>query len=330
MQHHRDPLPNELFDLGTMAWGGEGLAHGAPIDDSPAFDHMMMTDMPNQPLPYLSSLNAITQKHNAEIKAVLPRTLTQNHGARNRLRDFLTLYNENLMSYFVDKDKISPTITAAEHIFRKYGRALQLQDTQKDLVLDTNISSAIQEIESELSSPTINESQDTTSNTLPLGGELDKLLFKLRKVMDIYKTYAVQMMKAEEVLKARCEFLEKLSGRISILTSLPETDSYADLLTANQRYLEDMFQKTNIKEAYDEMISTYKKMIICREVINASVPSTSVNGAPLCSVCLTEGVTQACVPCGHTFCQSCTSQRTPFACYVCRKPITQLMKLFFS
>jgi hypothetical protein len=316
-----------------MPWGGEGLAQGAPLDDTPAQVDMLLTDMNGQPLPYLSSLNAITQKHTSEIKSVLPRALTQNHGARNRLRDFLALYNENLMSYFVDKEKISPTITAAEHIFRKYGKSAHIQGSQKELILDLNMNDTIQEIEKELvwqpSTPSLRP-QDPTSTTLPVGGELDKLVFKLRKVMDIYKTYAVQMMKAEEVLKARCESLEKLSSRISTLTTLPETESYADLLTVNQKYLEDMFQKTNIKEAYDEMISTYKKMTICREIITASVPSTSVNGSPLCSVCLTDGVTHACVPCGHTFCQRCTSQRTPFACYVCRKPITQLMKLFFS
>lgn len=323
-------------------WGGE--AQGAPLDYIPADDSssMLLSDMPSQNQPYLSSIQAITQKHVGEIKLATSHT---GHCARNRLRDFLSTYNEELMTYFVDKEKISPTLTAAEHIFRKYGKGtLQVQGDQKDLTLNLNINDAIQEVERELAN-TLHvsleansfqrranpENQDTiTSDTTTLGSELDKLIFKLRKVMDLYKTYALEMLKAEEILKTRCEYLEKLSERISLLQSLPETDSLGELITVNQRYLEEMFNKTNIKQAYDDMIATYKKLLICREIVTASVPSTSVYGSPLCSVCLTDGVTHACVPCGHTFCQACTSHRQAFACYVCRKPISQLIKLYFS
>jgi hypothetical protein len=323
----------DLLDLAGAAWGGEG--HGAPLDYTPAdMTHdLFLADAAPQHHPYMSAIQTITQKHTAEIKSVLPRALTQNHGARNRLRDFLASYNEQLMTYFVDKDKISPTITAAEHIFRKYGKSTQVQGNQKELILDLKINDALQEIEKELiwqpSTPSLRP-QGPDQTTLPVGGELDKLIFKLRKIMDLYKGYAVEMLKTEEILKTRCEYLEKLSERVSLLQSLPETDSLGELITINQRYLEEMFNKTNIKQAYDDMISTYKKMLICREIVTASVPSVSVHGTPLCSVCLTDGVTHACVPCGHTFCLKCTSHRTPFACYVCRKPITQLMKLFFS
>ncbi len=323
----------DLLDLAAGQWGGEG--HGAPLDYTPAdmSHNLFLADAAPQHHPYMSSFQAITQKHTAEIKSSLPRALIQNHGARNRLRDFLATYNEHLMTYFVDKEKISPTITVAEHIFRKYGKASQVQGNQKELLLDLKIEDAIQEIEKELvwqpSTPSLRP-QGPDQNILPVGGELDKLIFKLRKVMDLYKGYALQMLKAEEVLKTRCEFLEKLSSRISLLQSLPETESLGELITINQKYLEEMFEKTNIREAYDDMISTYKKMLICREIMTASVPSTSINGSPLCSICLTDGVTHVCVPCGHTFCQKCTNQRTPFSCYVCRKPITQMMKIFFS
>ena len=332
------PQTYGLLDIGgslNEGWGGEG--QGAPLDYIPADDSssMFLSDMSSQTHPYMSSIQSIAQKHIGEIKSATSHT---GHGARNRLRDFLATYNEQLMSYFVDKDKISPTLTAAEHIFRKYGKGTaQVQGNQKELILDLNINDAIQEVERELNNnlPVNLEANSFQRRANPenqdaIGGELDKLIFKLRKIMDLYKTYALEMLKAEEVLKTRCEFLEKLSERISLLQNLPETESLGELIVINQRYLEEMFNKTNAKEAYDTMISTYKKMLICREIVTTSVPSTSIHGTPLCSVCLTDGVTHACVPCGHTFCQSCTSQRTPFSCYVCRKPITQMMKLFFS
>ena len=87
----------DLLDLAGSAWGGEG--HGAPLDYTPAdMTHdLFLADAAPQHHPYVSAIQTITQKHTAEIKSVLPRALTQNHGARNRLRDFLSSYNEQLI-----------------------------------------------------------------------------------------------------------------------------------------------------------------------------------------------------------------------------------------
>lgn len=281
----------------------------------------------------MSVIQHVSTKHCADIKTALPRSITNNHSARNRLRDFLAQYNEQLMASFVDRGKLSPTLSLAEHVFRKFGKGAQLQGPLKELNLDTAIKDTIAEVDREVQwvaatpsfGPQATPGQDQTPPS-----ETEKLIWRLRRIMELYRNTAVALMKAEETLKTRCESLEKLSAHLLLVASLPDSESYGDLLLVNQRYLEDIFHKIKVKEAYDDMICLYKKWLICREVVTASVPSTAVNGAPLCSVCLTDGVTHAMVPCGHTFCQACTATRQPVSCYVCRKVITQMIRLYFT
>lgn len=284
-----------------------------------------------QGYPYVSVIQHISTKHCADVKAALPRSITNNHSARNRLRDFLAQYNEQLIANFVDRGKLSPTLSLAEHVFRKFGKGAQLQGPLRELNLETAIKDSMAEVDKEIQwvAATPSFGPQGQDQQLP-PSETEKLIWRLRRIMELYRNTAVALMKAEETLKTRCENLEKLSSHLLLVTSLPDSESYGDLLQANQKYMEDIFHKTKIKDAYDDMIRLYKKWLICREVVTASVPSTAVNGSPLCSICLTEGVTHAMVPCGHTFCQTCTAARQPISCYVCRKVITQMIRLYFT
>jgi hypothetical protein len=306
------------------------LAAGAPFEDTlgaPVEEHIPnINELSTQGYPYMSVIENVSNKHFADIKSDLPRSLTHNHSARNRLRDFLTSYNEELVASFVDRGKLSPTLSLAEHVFRKFGKGAHVQGALQELNLDSAINTCMAEVDCEIqwTFPEGSNSSETGA------GETEKLIWRLGRIMELYRNTAVALMKAEECLKTRCENLEKLSSHLLLVTTLPESENYAALLEANQKYLEDIFQKTKVKEAYDDMIHHYKKWLICREVITASVPSTAVNGSPLCSVCLTDAVTHAMVPCGHTFCQGCTASRQPVSCYVCRKGITQMIKLYFT
>lgn len=326
------------FELGPGAAPFENTLAGAPIEYNAEEQPPDINELGAQGYPYMSVIQNVSTKHFADIKAALPRSITQNHSARNRLRDFLTTYNEQLVANFVDRGKLSPTLSLAEHVFRKFGKGAQVQGPLKELNLDAAIKDTMAEVDREIQwvaptpsfGPVAVPGQESSATDPQPPSEVEKLIWRLRRIMELYRNTAVALMKAEETLKTRCENLEKLSAHLLLVTSLPESENYTDLLQANHRYLEDIFQKTKVKEAYDDMIKLYKKWLICREVVTASVPSTAVNGAPLCSVCLTEGVTHAMVPCGHTFCQSCTASRQPVSCYVCRKGITQMIKLFFT
>jgi hypothetical protein len=323
-----------LFDLAAGAPFDALPPTGAPIDEHPPDINDLSI---SQGHPYSSVIHHISTKHCADIKAGLPRSIVNNHSARNRLRDFLAQYNEELVANFVDRGKLSPTLSLAEHVFRKFGKGAQIQGPLREINLDAAIKDTIAEVDKEIlwvaatpsfgPQPTPSSQEQSASEGV---SETEKLIWRLRRIMELYRNTAVALMKAEETLKTRCESLEKLSTHLLLVASLPDSESYADLLQANQRYLEDIFQKTKVKEAYDDMIRFYKKWLICKEVITASVPSTAVNGSPLCSICLTEGVSHAMVPCGHTFCQTCTATRQPISCYVCRKGITQMIRLFFT
>ncbi len=324
------------FELGAGAAPFESTLAGAPIEYSPEEQPPDINELSVQGYPYASVIQNFSTKHFVDIKSSLPRSITNNHSARNRLRDFLNTYNEQLVANFVDRGKLSPTLSLAEHVFRKFGKGALIQGPLKELNLDTAIKECMSEVDREIQWVAPTPSFGSTAAPgqepaeVPPPSEVEKLIWRLRRIMELYRNTAVALMKAEETLKARCESLEKLSAHLLLVTSLPESENYTDLLQVNQKYLEDIFQKTKVKDAYDDMIRFYKKWLICREVVTASVPSTAVNGSPLCSICLTEGVTHAMVPCGHTFCQSCVASRQPISCYVCRKGITQMIKLYFT
>jgi len=244
-----------LFDLAS---------EGAPFD----LQNENISELSTQGYPYSSVIQNISNKHFADIKAAIPRSITNNHSARNRLRDFLATYNETLVSNFVDRGRLSSSLSLAEHVFRKYGKGAQIQGQLKELNLDSSIKDTMAEIDKEIQ--WIAPSPSFGAQTSPIDSqcelhvttETEKLIWRLRRIMELYRNTALALMKAEETLKTRCESLEKLSSHLLLVATLPESENYGELLKVNQCYLEDIFKKTKVKEAYDDMICLYKKWMI--------------------------------------------------------------------
>lgn len=51
-----------------------------------------------------------------------------------------------------------------------------------------------------------------------------------------------------------------------------------------------------------------------------------IKGMHVCPICLNDEVKIFCIPCGHTFCESCIKTNK---CYVCRSQISKVQKLYF-
>ena len=50
---------------------------------------------------------------------------------------------------------------------------------------------------------------------------------------------------------------------------------------------------------------------------------------PLCPICISDSITTAISPCGHTFCSGC-AKRMVNECGVCRGRIRDRLKLYFT
>jgi C-terminal peptidase prc len=101
---------------------------------------------------------------------------------------------------------------------------------------------------------------------------------------------------------------------------------YSYLITPITGYIKiNRFSETT----YKELAEAYKKWNILRELItfqNITSPDTK---EPLCAICLADPITHTVVPCGHTFCTSCV-RRINVSCYLCRGPVRERIKLFFT
>ena len=158
-----------------------------------------------------------------------------------------------------------------------------------------------------------------------LGLPLDELHAKLRTTMDLYLASIDTMGKAYGRLEAKLTGLERVTHQLLSLPSLPHP---SDLATAIYAYAESQYKEHDLEADYTEFCKSYATFQATR---SALVLPQSVAGStmPTCVICMTEPVSCAIVPCGHTFCNKCGySQKSQ--CYLCRTPVREKQRLYFT
>jgi len=158
-----------------------------------------------------------------------------------------------------------------------------------------------------------------------LGLPLEELHAKLRATMDLYLASIDSMNKAYGRLEAKLTELEKVTHQ---LLSLPPLPHPSELATAIYGYAESQYKVNDLEADYTEFCKSYAAFQSTR---SALVLAQSVAGSttPTCVICMTEPVSCAIVPCGHTFCGRCgQSQRSQ--CYLCRTPVREKQRLYFT
>jgi hypothetical protein len=102
-----------------------------------------------------------------------------------------------------------------------------------------------------------------------------------------------------------------------------------ELIDSFSKYTKEVFVTSNFENDYKELIELYKKWNIYKEIISYHHHFKTESEQPLCSICINETVSQVIVPCGHTFCSTC-SKKQQISCYICRGNIREKVKLFFT
>ena len=157
---------------------------------------------------------------------------------------------------------------------------------------------------------------------------MQEIRSQVNSLIELYKETSERLMDAENQLKMRVEKMDKIQKRVSIVMELQTNEATPELVSSLEKYLEVTFRSMEIESFYKSVIYYYQKQMALRESIHL-FKTTNVVNEPLCPICLTDSVSTAISPCGHTFCSTC-SKKMPMECGVCRGRIRDRLKLYFS
>jgi len=273
--------------------------------------------------PYASVVQNIMTRHTQEIRTTAESSVYQTIHQINRkkLKEIITKRNNELFAFLQRPDRTPHPNGIAETIFRRYGHDIpSLQrnhiSISRDINVDISMNNAIVEIEQGL--------------TQAGGTNISSLTSQLRWCFSQYRMLGEEILRLEGLLSQKTDILDKLQQRLPLITSLSSNSQLPPLLDAFGNYIQEVFQASKIEDIYKELIATYKKWILYKEIISLqqSVSSPSSH-EPTCGICLNEPVASAVVPCGHTFCASC-ARKLNMNCYICRSVIREKIKLFFN
>lgn len=281
-------------------------------------------DSPVMPGKFKTSITNILSKHCSEVKnasdEIVQSTLSM---SKKKLKEMVQRHNNELFSFLGRPDRTPTALGIAESIFRKYNHEIptirggNANMIVRDLNLDTSMNDVVKELDEGLAQ------QKGEENSL------QGLLRQLRWMFQQYKTVGEEVLRLETVLYQKLDQLDKLHHRIPLVTNLPSNEVLPELIESLHHYMESVYQTMKIEEDYKLLVEAYKKWNICRQIVSLQqILKQDVND-PQCSICLIEPVSFTIVPCGHTFCSTCSKKQNT-TCYICRGGIRERVKLYFT
>jgi hypothetical protein len=275
------------------------------------------------PGKYKATVSNILSKHCAEVRNLSDEIVQPVvNVSKKKLKELISKHNNEIFAFMARPDKTPHTLGLAEMIFRRYGHDIPSikgsspNTVLRDLNLDASMNSVVADFDEGLKKQRG-------------GGGLDDFMRQTRWMYNQYKNVGEEVLRLETVLFQKIDMLDKLNNRIPLITSLGANDALPDLVESFAKYAENIYKSNNFEDTYKELIEAYKKWNICRQIISSNNAFKNDAHEAQCSICLTEAISMAIVPCGHTFCGSCAKKQNT-NCYICRGTIRERVKLFFT
>jgi hypothetical protein len=175
-----------------------------------------------------------------------------------------------------------------------------------------------------------------------VGAPLESVSESLLRIMDLYQASIARLFTLNESIARNVAKLEELQMRLKGIGDLgaDESAESAALQASVIAYIGRCYESYRIKDEYTAFCAEYARFRALRSVIHphqvardlrgvgAAAAAVAVGG-PVCSICTTDRVTAALIPCGHTFCNSC-AQKQRSVCYLCRCTVRDRQRLYFS
>jgi hypothetical protein len=246
---------------------------------------------------------------------------THTNNWRKRLREMMIRQNETVLSFLTRPTTEHPTIGPVEKILRRYSFRQDIDNnsikTLKHL-LDMSGNNAAQ-IQEEIETCILTHGSSTLVN----------IKKQFNALIEMYKETGEKLMDSENQLKMRIEKMDKIQKRVATIIELQTNDATTELTQALENYLKVSFRDMGIETQYKNIITLYQKHIAIRDAISVFKIGNQTTAEPLCPICISDSITTAISPCGHTFCSGC-AKRMVNECGVCRGRIRDRLKLYFT
>ena len=205
-------------------------------------------------------------------------------------------------------------------ILKKFGKGDYTGNKNKlrDLILDIDCSETLQEIQQKLRNCPVNSETPFT-----------EWIQNTRSILEQWKKATSDFSLAEAQLQIKMTLFDDITKRVQTIMHLPSSEGYDELVKSTEKYLKGVFEDNKIEENYNDIIKHLKKIVILTDAMAIIRQIVNVSTEPLCSICFQDVVSIVSVPCGHTFCTSCGGKQVT-NCYICRIPVKDRIKIFFS
>jgi len=244
---------------------------------------------------------------------VNPVTYAQNW--KRKIRDLFHHGNEEVLGFLAKPLSAHPTLGRVEQLIRRYSKPdderIRDKTILRDLVADlsgTNMNTMVEEV---------------------LGESLHTFVGKIHKVYDLYRELLDQTCQSDIRLRNKVYALDKIQPRMVTLMELGSAENTAELERQIELYLKSIYDQNNPEEEYKASLQLYKKFLVVKELVGMLRLSAGADREPICGICLNETVLYAVVPCGHTYCDTC-SKKQYTQCFMCRQTIRDRIKIFFT
>lgn len=268
-------------------------------------------------VPYSTLVNNVLQRTTIEIrdKSQTQAPLTANW--KRRFREFMNTKNEDLINFLKKPLASQSPLTRAETFVVKFGRA-DFQATHPSLahtLFDASGVSHAAQIEQEIQA---------------LGPSTPKqIVEQVRWLYDAYREAGEECLKQENELKLRLDVMDKTYQKIIGFSELPVNEDSERMAASIELYAKRLMEDNKIEEQYKKTVEAYRRFAALRDALHFFRFTDLQDNEPLCSICLSEPVGFALVPCGHTLCATCL-RRQMTTCYMCRTHVRDKVKLFFG
>jgi hypothetical protein len=264
------------------------------------------------------SIDVTLQYHMNQAFSVVPDERDFLRPWRRRLRDILATKNEDMIAFLEKPCETWEGIRNHDNFI-------------KDLERSTGMTSS-KWMEDHIT-PMIKPSEVLDSLEKTIGTSLASLRSSLHTIMDLYQISMKKLFDLNTKLVNNITILNNLKDRLGGLsdldTGLPPTPELSALQTSILEYIRSCYESLGIQEVYESFCAEYTRFTALRSVIQSVFSANDRTGAPVCSICTTERITAVLIPCGHTFCNSC-SQKQRNICFLCRCPVRDRQRMYFA
>jgi len=164
-----------------------------------------------------------------------------------------------------------------------------------------------------------------------LGIDIEQFNISLNTIAEEYSKSIETLFTAEKHLHNGLDMFDTIALKLDEFLNLETNGASVNMFDGFLKYLAAFFDEHDIYKEFTNYIKAYKKFATCHKLLRLStvVVHEDERLPPMCSVCISEPVSHACVPGGHTFCGKCI-QKQITVCFVCRTRYTSRMKLYFA